>query len=416
MTEKANNLINEFKINGWQTKKLYERLFDLTSSQAETFAFASAYLKLFDKNATILNYILSYVDKQYFNELVNIALEFLKKQKNENALNVIEYASLQFPELLHDDLELIFDIMPSYFTFNCWRQLPKEKIEVFKNKFVDSNTSNETKKKLFKCLLQTREIETIVLVYEYVKINNIFGIDNSEDILLSYLELVGFTIRNDKVETYCPNYVKHFSFKKDYFLKDNLINMSKVQHPTWNLEVCETQYKFGGMIQNNQKNPFTHLITFDTIPKGINISELSSLILGLHIRELNDWGLVFYQHDKLGKPSKIGEIREIENFLGLSIKETEIFFANTTDRWLFQNWGSSNGNENLFRLGGEPTWIQNAEVLVCPICDEKMDFLMQLDTDLPDIKDGEVYFGNGGICYVFWCNKSKVSGYVTQCT
>ncbi|WP_302685230.1 hypothetical protein [Acinetobacter bereziniae] len=41
---------------------------------------------------------------------------------------------------------------------------------------------------------------------------------------------------------------------------------------------------------------------------------------------------------------------------------------------------------------------------------------MQLDTDLPDMENGEVYFGSGGICYVFWCDQSQVSGYLVQCT
>jgi hypothetical protein len=40
---------------------------------------------------------------------------------------------------------------------------------------------------------------------------------------------------------------------------------------------------------------------------------------------------------------------------------------------------------------------------------------MQLDTGLPDVNDGEVYFV-GGICYVFWCDKTKVSGYFAQCS
>lgn len=136
----------------------------------------------------------------------------------------------------------------------------------------------------------------------------------------------------------------------------------------------------------------------------------------MHISELNEFGPVFYKHDSLGNPQKVGEVKQIEIYSDLPIKETEISFSKTPERWKFQSWGCSNSRENLFRLGGEPTWIQSAEVLTCPICGEKMDFLMQLDTDLPDIEDGEVYFGSGGICYVFWCDKSKVSGYLIQCT
>ena len=169
------------------------------------------------------------------------------------------------------------------------------------------------------------------------------------------------------------------------------------------------------MIKADENNPFIHIITFEQIPSNIKISRLERLTLGIHIREMNEFGPVFYKHDSLGNPQKIGETKETK-FNDRPIKETEISFSETPKRWKLQSWGSSNSRENLFRLGGEPTWIQSAEVLTCPICNEKMDFLMQLDTDLPDVENGEVYFGSGGICYVFWCDKSKVSGYLMQCT
>jgi hypothetical protein len=178
----------------------------------------------------------------------------------------------------------------------------------------------------------------------------------------------------------------------------------------------DKKYEFGGLIQNDKDNPFVHLITFEKIPNGLNIKQLKNLTLGMHIRELNEYSEIFYQHNDRGEPAKIGNTQIIENYHDLAIKNTKICFAETPNRWTYQSWGSSNGRENLFRLGGEPIWIQSAQVLTCPICNEKMDFLMQLDTDLPDIENGEVYFGSGGICYVFWCDQSKVSGYLVQCT
>lgn len=419
MTDKAEKLITDFKLNGWKTESLYGKLFDLTLNSIDAFSFATEYLKSFEKNATIFNDILSYIDKAQFNELIELSLDVQKTKKNENADSVIEYASLQFPELLHNHLQKIFDRIPNvhnFYAFYPWRHLAKEKIDFFKNQLIDNKNTIDDKKKLFECLLQTRDLQTVNFAINFALSNNLFDSNNSQDYLLSYLELVGYTKRNDKIENYCPNVTRHFSFRKNYFSGDRPIHINKEQHPTWNLKSDEKKYKFGGVIQDDEKNPFIHLITFDEIPKGIKISGLTSLTLGVHIRELNEHGAIFYQHDKFGKPTKIGEIRDIEIYSDLPIKETEITFADTPNRWIFQSWGSSNGRENLFRLGGEPTWIQNAEVLTCSICGEKMDFLMQLDTDLPDIENGEVYFGSGGICYVFWCDKTKVSGYLMQCT
>lgn len=419
MTDKATNLINDYKLKGWQTDRLYERLFDLTLNSDDTYSFAAEYLNLFEKNATIFNDILSYIDKEQFTELINISLAILKTKENENAESVIEYVSLQFPDLLHNQLQLIFELNPNGKTFYAnypWRNLKKDKIEFYKTNFIDTNTSIENRIKLFKCLLETRDFETVKFVFNYALNEVIFDNNNLEEYLIAHLELVGFTKRNGNIEKYCPNTPRHFSFKKNYFSGDRPIHTNKEQHPTWNLKTNETKYKFGGVIQNDEKNPFIHLITFDEIPNGIKISELSILTLGMHIRELNEFGEIFYQHDKIGNPTKIGDLKDIEIYSDLPIKETEISFADTPKRWEFQSWGSSNSRENLFRLGGEPTWIQSAQVLTCPICKEKMDFLMQLDTDLPDSENGEVYFGSGGICYVFWCDKTKVSGYVMQCT
>lgn len=419
MKEKAQNLITDFKENGWSTPNIYERLFEFTNNSEATFEFCKFFLTNFEKGATIFNDALSYIQKEHFSELIVLSLDILKQNTNENAEEVIEYASLQFPELLHKYLELIFELKPNESTFYAdypWRKLPQEKIKPFREKLENPITSLSDKQKLFSCLLETRDLETMNFAYQFAIDCNLFEREDNEIFLIYYLESVGFTLKNGKIANYCPNPTYHFKFPENYFSDDRPIHINKKQHPTWNLNPLEKKYKFGGIIKEDENNPFIHLITFDEIPTGFNITELTSLTLGMHIRELNEYGAIFYQHNHFGNPTKIGETNHIEIYSDLPIQETEISFSETPNRWNYQSWGSSNSRENLFRLGGEPTWIQSAEVLTCPICNEKMDFLMQLDTDLPDIENGEVYFGSGGICYVFWCDKSKVSGYLMQCT
>lgn len=419
MTEKAQTLIKDFKRNGWQTLNLYERLFSLAANSNEAFSFAMNFLKLFDTSATIFNDILSYIEKSQFSELIETSLNILHKHKNENAESVIEYASLQFPELLHNDLELIFELKPNESAYCAdfpWRNLNIDKVQIFKSKLLDKDTEIKDKQKIFRCLLETRNLGIINFAYDYALNNKIFEFDNLEEYLLAHIEDVGFTKRGQNIESYCSSIPRHLRFKKNYFSNDRPIHTNKNQHPTWRLNAENHAYKFGGVIQESENNPFTHLITFDKIPKGLEITSIKSLTLGLHINELNEFGTVFYQHDEWGKPLKIGELKEIETYTDLPIKETEIVLAETPERWKFQSWGSSNSRENLFRIGGEPTWIQGAEVLTCPVSGEKMGFIMQLDTDLPDTENDEVYFGSGGICYIFWCNKTKVSGYLMQCT
>ncbi|SUA50259.1 Uncharacterised protein [Paenibacillus thiaminolyticus] len=85
-------------------------------------------------------------------------------------------------------------------------------------------------------------------------------------------------------------------------------------------------------------------------------------------------------------------------------------------RWRTQDWALSNGRENLCRIGGMPSWIQDAQYPSCPECRETMAFIAQLDSDLPLADGGEWMWGSGGIGYLFWCDCCKVSGHLWQCT
>ena len=325
MTSKSEKLILDFKENGWKIPNLYERLFELTDNSKEIYSFCKQFLCNFEKGATIFNDSLSYIEKEQFAELIVLALDILKRQQqNENAEEVIEYASLQFPELLHEHLELIFEIKPNekaFYSDYPWRNLPPEKIIVYKNKLKSSENSKSDMQKLFTCLLETRDLETIKFAYQFALNTNLF---DRADYLIYYLEAVGFTIRNGEIESYCPNSTYHFCFPKNYFSNSRAIHLNKEQHPTWKLKPIEQKYKLGGLIEPSENNPFIHIITFDQILPNIKISGLERLTLGMHIREMNEFGAIFYQHDSLGNPQKIGETKEIKIYSDLPIKETEI--------------------------------------------------------------------------------------------
>lgn len=76
--------------------------------------------------------------------------------------------------------------------------------------------------------------------------------------------------------------------------------------------------------------------------------------------------------------------------------------------WYRQDWMWANGVENLYRVGGEPTWIQSPQMPSCPDCGEPLAFVAQLD--IADITNGE------GLAYLFWCDRSSISAVVFQQT
>ena len=222
-----------------------------------------------------------------------------------------------------------------------------------------------------------------------------------------------------RLKRYCGQRVYHIIFPRGYFGAPYAPHLAK-RHPTWRFEGGEAGYKLGGVLDEpdgDAQNPLFHLIMLDPLPRDLPVRSLPRLILAAHVREVNEGEIVFYEHDAQGIPRRIGDRTQVEYAFEEPIKECEVALAPTPARWAAQDWGMSNSRQNLARIGGEPSWIQGALVPTCPICGEKMEFLMQLDSELPTCEQGgEVYFGSGGILYVFWCERTRVSGFFMQCT
>ena len=222
-----------------------------------------------------------------------------------------------------------------------------------------------------------------------------------------------------RLKRYCGQRVYHIIFPRGYFGAPYVPHLAK-RHPIWRFEGGEAGYKLGGVLDEadgDAQNPLFHLITLNPLPRDLPVRSLPRLILATHVREVNEGEVVFYEHDAQGMPRRIGERTQVEYAFDEPIKECEVVLAPTPARWTAQDWGMSNSRQNLTRIGGEPSWIQGALVPTCPICGEKMEFLMQLDSELPSCEQGgEVYFGSGGILYVFWCERTRVSGFFMQCT
>ena len=211
----------------------------------------------------------------------------------------------------------------------------------------------------------------------------------------------------------------HVIFPCGYFGAPYAPHLAK-RHPTWRFEGGEAGYKLGWVLDEadgDAQNPLFHLITLDPLPRDLPVRSLPRLILAAHVREVNEGEIVFYEHDAQGMPRRIGERTQVEYVQDEPIKECEVTLVPTPARWAAQDWRMSNSRQNLARIGGEPSWIQGALVPTCPICGEKMEFLMQLDSELSSCEQGgEVMFGSGGILYVFWCERTRVSGFFMQCT
>ena len=373
-----------------------------------------------------------------------------KSSRWKNAEEVIIMASLEFAPFLHPYLGELFKLQPNesaYYAEYPWRGLSYESSQIWREKLADPQTSRDERQKIFSCLLQTRDPRNVKFACEFALAEDFF--DRPCDLLeyIGYwLEAVGFTFErvkfdvdepcvnksqkapNDEIcfggekfmlKRYCGQCVYHIIFPRGYFGAPYAPHLAK-RHPTWRFEGGEAGYKLGGVLDEpdgDAQNPLFHLIMLDPLPRDLPVRSLPRLILAAHVREINEGEIVFYEHDAQGMPRRIGERTQVEYVQDEPIKECEVALAPTPARWAAQDWGMSNSRQNLARIGGEPSWIQGAQVPTCPICGEKMEFLMQLDSELPSCEQGgEVYFGSGGILYVFWCERTRVSGFFMQCT
>lgn len=420
------NFLKIFSQKGWQMPNLNHQISVFANNPKTAFEFCDVCLNKELDTGILFDAMISYVCKADLQKLIEFAIhqEEIKNQNNQmvgkNTESLIAYTAYQYPELLHQHLQDILRLkinQESYYFSQPWHHLPQINIQIFKALFIQEQDLDK-KYLLFTCLLATRHLPTIEWLLNTVRDKpffiKIYG--TLDEYLLAHLHNVGLTVNNDVIKSYCYPVTYHLVFDK--IPSQSCVHFESI-HPTWQMNAQNTSYAFGGVLQNDENlatNPLFHLITLHDIPNGIDVT-LPKLVLACHISELNEgFDILFYQHDHDGNPKRIGEIQTQLNIIDKPLICQKIHLSQTPSRWQTQDWALSNGRENLNRLGGMPTWIQDAFVPNCPITGEKMSFLMQLDSGLLDVSGNSLLFGSGGICYVFWSNKARVSAFLMQCT
>jgi hypothetical protein len=243
---------------------------------------------------------------------------------------------------------------------------------------------------------------------------------------------LSFAVFDDPPSLY-PPHSRHLAFPAPYLAELLEKRSAKAEdrcHPTW-IETPKDAltFPFGGRseaICNICSQRLHHLITFDPISDGLGVTGLESIELSVCLACLTlGCGVLSYQHDEHGSPHDISQDRRWPQFAqentSFSLKPNSVALVDLGPRWQRQDWGASNRRENLHRVGGHPTWIQHAEYVSCPRCHDPSTFLMQLDEGLltADEGTGEQWcwdWSGGGMGYVLWCDRCKVSSILEQYT
>ncbi len=389
---------------------------------------AVAVMKRFPKGGTFLDGALTYLPLEDWHALVENALDVLEasRGKNDAAESVIAYASLQCPLALHPHLTRIFQVRPnknSYYERFSWRESGDLHIDYLRGVIESSASNNETRTRAWSNLCETRYANAIEYAVSCAKLPGLApdGWPQPEWITRS-LHLVGFHHDGHSLQRTVPDALYHIQFADSYFEPNARPPWLERIHPTWKLRASTQSVQIGGVSTNRCSlcgETLHRLILLEPLPTGLGITRMPRLELATCLSCLG-WTKqpLFYRHDQYGCPTSVGYDGPAvkPQFPVGPLKGTETKLAETPRRWYWQDWALSNSRENLNRIGGEPCWIQDAEYPHCPLCQKIMPYLMQLDSDLPMDEEREWLWGSGGICYGFWCDQCKVSGFFWQCT
>ena len=208
--DEALALARDFEREGFGVPDLYERFWRLKGDEAAYFTLADSLLHGRLESGALLDDAMNYVSKEDFRALVSTAMEILreeggakneaqrdKKQANKNsarqinAQRVIAVASLEFAPLLHPFLGEIFSLRPNdgtYYECYPWRE-----------RLASAQTSTDDKRRIFECLLQTRQPQNVKFACETAAAGKFLKYKGSlSEHLGYYLEDVGFTLERVK--------------------------------------------------------------------------------------------------------------------------------------------------------------------------------------------------------------------------
>ncbi len=428
----ADEFITNFKATGWESNP-QEKILEIAKHNSEILK--DLLIKIIEEipeGGTYLDAAFSFLSEENFREVISFTLENIKANglthANESA---IEYASIQLPQILNPHLGYLSTVKSNQsadFSAWPWRNADSMEIKRLESILKDDSQSTDEKKYAWEALIATSNTEALEVASQYIA--NIKDREESDrDFFNMYSMAEGFEWEGKEFNKLYNDETYHLCFPKVYFenLEDSWIADVYDDHPTWyqckqSESNSQIEVEFGGAVESKCGvcgEKLHGLVSLETIPENLGVSGLGkfSLVTCLSCLSWEEYTLSF-QHESNGSVESLDiKDNKVEpEFPAVPLVKIKLSIKQLNKRWLFQSWGSSNSRENLNRIGGQPSWIQDAEYESCPKCDKTMKFLVQLDSELPTEDHDEWLWGSGGILYVLWCDDCKISTTLLQCT
>jgi hypothetical protein len=321
---------------------------------------------------------------------------------NEAADEVIAYLSRHQPGALTAHLRALWDIRPnqdSYYTSWPWRAA--DDAEVTRLLGVAGDASCQDAGFALRCLLETRRPDLL----------DRLPADEGD------LAMAGFGRDGDGVlRRLHATDVRHLAFPQE------VLDEWAARHP---LRRCQSswpantgagrQHLVSGFLDRQCPactQRLHRLLRLDPVPAGIGITSRDRVefawCAGCGV--FANPGYAHHAQDGAPEPftGNGDQDRKPEPVEDWLIPATPVELVSLPDRWRQQDWALSNGRENLHRVGGEPTWIQDASYPVCRGCTRTMNAVGQIAVE-------DLWYSEG-ICYLLWCDPCAISAVVYQQT
>lgn len=356
-----------------------------------------------------------------------VAYAIKKYQDSEIAEDIIRFAALQKPDSLHPYLET-FNISGK----NAWKTPSlawRGSGSLEQARLVHQMQSGDTVKFgrifAFSLLLETRDEQVIQDAVAKARAIQLFSDDNQE-LLQLHLETIGLKLIGGSIEKLHSDEVLHLAFPKDYFpeIESGFATRERTYQPTWQLQE-QSQIRpdaiVGGVVETDCKICLNKLhrlieITNSSALSGFYKNCPSTFVTCLTCQGKTGTYELFFAHGQHGEIVHLYEGEPIvPEIVEPGFAYTEVNLVDNGPRWTIQDAALSNSWENLHRVGGSPTWVQDTEYLKCPKCSKTMYFAAQIDSGLKLTDGSEWMWGDSGICYLYFCGDCSVTGVTYQC-
>ena len=434
MKREVEDIIDALESRQWDSRP-DQRAIELACSAPKAFVELLTLAMQQDVRAGhVLTEALSFLPSEYWPSIIPVAFAVLEAGDNEVAQGAVACVALQFPELLLNLRERILELWERSIDIprGIWRRADDSDI-AFLKETVESTEATELVRFLaWDALMSTTRPAVMSWCIENDNVD--FGShlkrinapdDRIEELraraAIHYLKNFDCEFVAGNVRMLTSYRTLHMVLPRGYFHDRPNI------HPTYfkQGEFVIGDHQFGGQAEERCAlcNDFLSLmVRLNPIPEGIGATDLSLLNIVTCLRCLG-WvtGPLFYNHAADGSFGPVNNAlpphSDYNSFPSqASFAPSPLQLTETAARWNRQDWGESNGKQNLFRIGGRPCWIQNPDYLICPSCGVTMTYLMEFDSFIPTSEGGEFLWGSGGAGYFYWCDACKISGAIWQCT